>query len=298
MQKTILKLFLSLVVLIVAQACAPLGTPTFDPNTINTAIAQTFEAALTETAQPGIPITGPSPTPTMTPTQVPSPTPFFTFTPAVVVPQVSVSVATNCRVGPGTGYARVGALLVGETAEVVGRSADERNYWIIRNPDRPGELCWLWGQHATVTGTAGALPVYTPPPLPTPTPTLTPSVTPTSTPNFTASYSGIESCAGTGWWVDIELENTGNITFRSISMTVTNTATDTVLPLLSDDFTNRNGCGETDTRDTLPADTTRIVSSPMFANDPTGNGLRATITLCSNTGQNGTCRTRSIDFTP
>jgi hypothetical protein len=79
---------------------------------------------------------------------------------------VSVSVDTNCRTGPGKIYDYIGALIVGETAEVVGQSMDGQ-YWIIKNPDQPGE-CWLWGYYATVEGPVAGLPKYTPPPTPTP----------------------------------------------------------------------------------------------------------------------------------
>lgn len=304
MLKIPLKPLLVLVLLSVSQACAPLGVPaTPDPNVINTAIAQTMAAALTQTAQPGIPITGgESPTPTAT--VAASATPFPTFTLVAGTPQISVSVSTNCRVGPGTAFARVGALLVGESAEVVGRSADERNYWIIRNPDRPGELCWLWGQYATLTGVTAVLPAFTPPPTPTPLPTSTPTRTPTAsltpvpTAGFAASYNGMESCSGTGWWVEVQLQNTGGVTFQSIAMIVRDTTTGTDLALYSEDFTNRNGCTESDARADLPPGNTRLVSSPVFASDPDGRALRATLTLCSQPGQSGTCTTQTIDFTP
>ena len=97
-----------------------------------------------------------------------SPTPVFTST-SVFNMQISVSTPTKCRTGPGIAYDRVGGLQVGEVVEVVGRNATG-NYWIIRNPDRPGQRCWLWGEFATVTGNTSALPVYTPPPTPTPLP--------------------------------------------------------------------------------------------------------------------------------
>jgi len=79
---------------------------------------------------------------------------------------VSVSENTNCRNGPGKTYDYLGALMAGESAEVVGQSTDGL-YWIIKNPDRAGE-CWLWGQYASVTGPTVALPKFTPPPTPTP----------------------------------------------------------------------------------------------------------------------------------
>ena len=106
-------------------------------------------ATVTETLQPTV---------TLTPT--------LTLTPTQEKPMVSVSVDTNCRTGPGKIYDWIGALLVGEQAEVVGQSMDGQ-YWVVKNPDRAGE-CWLWGQYASVTGPTASLPKYTPPPTPTP----------------------------------------------------------------------------------------------------------------------------------
>lgn len=110
----------------------------------------------------------PTPTETLMPTNTPEPTltPTNTMTATPDIPRVNVSVDTNCRTGPSTKFDWVGALLVGETAELVGRSS-EGDYWIIKTPDAGGN-CWLWGQYATVSGQTAALPLYTPPPTPTP----------------------------------------------------------------------------------------------------------------------------------
>lgn len=293
MPKTILKLklFLSSVVLVALAACAP-AQPTPNLNVINTAIAQTVAAA-TRTAESSIPVTGDetaTPTltvvvPTVTEIILPSATPSLTSTPVPTlpgVPYVRVSVPTNCRVGPGTVYDRVGGLLLGEVAQVVGRHAT-RDYWVIENPDRSG-TCWLWGEYATVTGDTGALPVLVPPP------------TPTLAPGFTAEFARLEVCDGTGWWVDIELENSGGLTYRSIAMTVRNLDNGEVTSLYSDDFTDRYDCQTTETFDTLPAGGERLVSSPYFVNNPQGNDFRATVTLCSDPGQSGTCSTKVITF--
>lgn len=98
--------------------------------------------------------------------------------------------------------------------------------------------------------------------------------------------------------MDIELENTGGVTFRSISLTVRDKVTDVVVSLFADGFTDINGCAGSNTRDALPTGATRIVSSPAFTYDPVGHELRATITLCSNSGQSGICVTEVIQFTP
>ena len=280
------------VLLIVSLACVlpSITTGTPDPNLINTAIAQTIAAGVTQYSPSLVPIIQVTDTPvftltpeppTLTPTITLTATPVFTSTP--LVPQISVSVATNCRVGPGRIYDRVGALLVGESAEVVGRNPTG-GYWYIRNPDSSNGYCWLWGEYATLTGNFAALPVFTPPPTPTPTP------------NFIASYLRLETC--TGWWVDIELENTGGIEFRSVSLTVRDTTNDTVVSVYTDGFTDTSGCLDSENRSVLQPGGTRTISSPPFAYNPSGHRLRATITACSNLGNSGTCISQVITFTP
>jgi hypothetical protein len=203
--------------LLATLACTQSGTPAPDPNFVNTAVAQTLVAIQTGGAPSVTPLVPtstftPEP-PTITPTTTLSPTPVFTVTPSV--PLISVSVATNCRVGPGRVYDRVGALLVGETAEVIGRNP-AGNYWYIANPDVRDGFCWLWGEYATLVGNTQALPVFTPPPTPTPVPA------------FGATYSGLESCNNT-WWVEFRLENTGGIPFRSMLLAVADPSTNTTV---------------------------------------------------------------------
>lgn len=264
---------------------------TADPNIMATFVAQTVSVALTQTALPSFaPIVQASETPlftttpeipTLSPTVTLTPAPIFTSTP--IVPMISVSIATNCRTGPGKVYDRVGALLVGQMAEVVGRNATG-NYWYIRNPSSSGNFCWLWGEYATVTGNFTDLAVFTPPPTPTPMP------------SFELDYGGKDSCVG--WWIDLDLYNNGGITFKSLSLTLRDTVTETVLSAYADGFTENNGCLESVTRDNLHPGAMRVVSSPAFGYDPTGHKLRATVTLCSNTSQNGTCVTQVIEFKP
>jgi len=279
-------IFCAVVVLLIASlACAAPAISTPDPNLVGTTIAQTVVAALTQTGQPIIPITGlgsptASFTPTLSPTVTLSPTPVFTATP--VIPQIMVSVATNCRVGPGRVYDRVGALLVGELAEVFGRDPTG-NYWYIRNPDSNG-YCWLWGEYATLAGNLSVLPIYTPPPTPTPIPA------------FEVSYNKLETCVG--WWVDLELKNTGAVNFRSVSITMRDTVTDKVLSMSADGFTNLDGCSGSNTKDNLDPGGAHIVSMPAFAYDPTGHNIRATVTVCSNKGVTGLCVSKVINFKP
>ena len=284
-------ILLSVVFLLIASlACAtPVVTvATPDANLIGTLVAQTVVVGATQTAQAFVPVTGtasPTVTPelqTLSPTVTASAIIVFTSTPAV--PLISVSVATNCRVGPGRVYDRVGALLVGEVAEVIGVNPTG-NYWYIRNPDSSTGFCWLWGEYATLSGNPSVLPVYTPPPTPTPAP------------DFTVRFAGLETCTTT-WWVDFRLENTGGVTFRSISITLRDVSTNIVLSLSANEFTIVNGCPRSNTRNVLePGDRLAVSMSP-FSYDPTGHDLRATIILCTNTGGTGLCISEDINFKP
>jgi hypothetical protein len=291
-------------------ACAMPTITLHDEDTVSTAAAQTVfaqytQAALSEThppasLEPTLTPTSLEPTLTFTP-ETPTLTPTITLTPSLTltsapiststptVPQISVSVPTNCRAGPGIVYQRLGALLVGEIAEVYGRDPTG-NYWYIRNPDSPKNFCWLWGEYATVVGNISFLPVLTPPPTPTPT------VTPTPSPDFDATYVGLDTCAG--WWVEIRLKNTGSIAFKSIGLTVKDTVTNVVLAHFKNEFTNLDGCNSSKTKDTLGVDKKHIVSSPAFNYDPSGHKIHATIILCSDNNQSGTCITRTINFKP
>jgi len=95
-------------------------------------------------------------TQTITLTSTLTPTP--TMLPAPTGARVSVSTATNCRTGPNTKYAILGVLQIGESAQVVGRSV-LTDVMVIRLPSDPSLTCWLWAQHATVSGDLSQLPI-------------------------------------------------------------------------------------------------------------------------------------------
>ncbi len=304
-----------LLILLGIFACAVPVTTQVDQNSAGTAVAQTLAVIIQQTQDAGqsvVDISSDTPAPSSTvgptetftpipPTFTPSltPTPTFTFTPTLtpvptltftpLVPMLSVSVPTNCRLGPGKPYDQVGALMTGVWVQVYGR-APAADYWYIRNPDHPSQFCWVWGEYATVTGSMMGIPIYTPPPSPTPTMTATPA------PSFDASYLGLETCADK-WWADIKLKNTGSATFRSVSMTLRDTVTTTVVSYVRDGFINWTGC-DTSTKDTLLAGKSLTASSPKFNYEPGGHKIKATITLCSQTGLNGMCVTETITFTP
>ena len=132
-------------------------------------------------------------------TAIPQLTPTSLFTPTPSTAMVNVSLDTNCRKGPGSAYEILGALLVGESAEAVGKNSSS-NYWIITNPDQPTSTCWLWGEYATVSGDQSNLAEVSIPSTPIPTPTATP--TKVMPPNPVSNLQGNGSCddpGGTGY---------------------------------------------------------------------------------------------------
>jgi hypothetical protein len=245
-----------------------------------------LEATATETVTPTFTFT-PEP-PTLTPTITLTPTP--PFTPTLEISLITVSVDTNCRSGPGKVYDMQGALLVGEFAQIYARDPTN-NYWYIRNPDGDPEFCWVWGKYATLIGPALLLPVFTPPPTPTAT------ATPLPAPKFTAQYTGLDSCNGY-WWTEIRLKNTGGVPFKSVGISIKDKVTDATVAEISDGFINLDNCQTKSTKEILGVGETYIISTPAFNYNPEGHKLLMTITLCSDTGQTGTCATEKLNFAP
>jgi hypothetical protein len=156
-----------ILITLILTACGaptPQAEPTSGPDLALTITAQAqLLQALTQTAQ--------APTPTLEPTFTSAPA--FTATPSKVL--VTVSANTNCRSEPGTEYEIVGALTIGQQAEVLGKSSTT-NYWIIDNPNAAG-TCWLWGEHATImSGDTAGLQEIAAPPTVTPLAALAPVI--------------------------------------------------------------------------------------------------------------------------
>ncbi|MCB9449839.1 MAG: SH3 domain-containing protein [Anaerolineaceae bacterium] len=114
-----------------------------------------------------LPVIQPSATPQVSaPTLIPTPTAFDT------TPRVTAIVDANVRNGDSTQYNVIGALLTGETAEIVGLSTMGSNWYLIRLPN--GARGWIAPSVVNVSGTLSNVPFVAPPPPPTPTFTPTP----------------------------------------------------------------------------------------------------------------------------
>ena len=114
-----------------------------------------FPGVVEPTETPAPPTETPLP-PTLAPTSTPPPTEIPTVAPTATpsVPVVTPSdEPVNCRFGPGTDFAIVGALVVGNSAQISGKSAGGA-WWQIQNPSAAGQKCWV---AASVTVASGNL---------------------------------------------------------------------------------------------------------------------------------------------
>lgn len=214
----ILSILLSVTLACMETSAPPTPMPleaTATMEVITTAVAGTVIA---EGVEPP-PAPGVTVLPTWTPTLLtdPSATPVITTpvitltsTPLVVTspsaPMASVSENTSCRSGPGKAYDYIGALVVGEQAEVTGKHS-ATGYWIIKNPDHAGD-CWLWGQYATIQGSTSNLPERVTPPVPTPALPLPPKdflVSYTCVPLVLPQYEMVINLS----WIDKATNETG-----------------------------------------------------------------------------------------
>jgi len=307
------RLYYFVLVFFLVNSCALPGQPATGGDVAGTNVAETLSAGQTQQALiPPLLTTAPSPTPTFTPTLIrPTPRemtatltptqPFILFpsptqtseTPAPSGPDVAairVSVNTNCRLGPGKAYEIAGTLLVGETAEVLGRDANGE-YWYIPNPD-PGEpFCWVWGEYATLSGPYLVVPVFTP--IPTPTTSGTPG------PGISIGIQGVgaDSCSG-GWWMRIEITNRSNFIFSSVKVEMTDTVKHRTRVTSSDGFTRRDGCGNYPYQERLFPSDVFVIGGPAFDYNIKGNPMETTITVCTEKSLKGDCITRSQKLKP
>src|ERR687891_309092 len=112
---------------------------------------QTHASTLTpmlDTSIASIPITAPTSTEALVGIELPTITP--TSTPSVFLASPKDQ-PVNCRFGPGTSYAVIGALIVGRQAEIIGRNQDS-TWWYVRNPSDPSTSCWLSAEFVLTVG--------------------------------------------------------------------------------------------------------------------------------------------------
>lgn len=280
-QKHLLHTFTALLLLFL-QACNLPNAQTAEPTEIDPDLA----VQLTLTALAPSPTVQLFPTntqaPTLTPTLAVTNTPAATSTPTFAY--VTLSEATNCRKGAGTTFELVDTFVVGQTIAVVGKHPFD-DYWYVQSPNNASVYCWMWGFYAT-GGNLGNVPVLTPPP----TYTVAPQ------PSFDATYVDSGKCLA--WYSRISLKNTGPVTLKSISMTITDTVTAEARNFTGNGFQDVNACVLSAANPTLAPGATYTVVAPSLSADHTGHRVTLAITLCTENNQTGVCASKTIEFTP
>lgn len=266
---------MSLGSLLVLAACA-VPTPS-EADLIETAVVGTVEAlaSLSPMTSTLSPTRTPTPTITLTPTATPTPTP--------PPPMARVSLATNCRGGPGSTYRFVMSLQPGQVAAVTAKSTVD-NYWFIANPDQPNEYCWLWGEYATVEGDVSTLPVLTP--APSPTPRI----------DFVVYLHGFMQCGSTR--VVLTVVNNSGTTFKTARVQAEDLNTSRILhgpkidrhPFAGNPF----DC-PADHGNFFPPGATAYIVIPIKSFKE-GNDAMATIKLCTKDYGGGDCVTKPAYF--
>jgi hypothetical protein len=305
------KYFFILIITSFACAMPNLGLP--DSNAISTTAAETVLAEVTQNLPTQPPTIEPTAiftsTPTLIPlnrpnTQTPSATVIFTLDATTITPTslassptvidasvtITVSKPTNCRVGPGKAYEIAGTLLEGEEATVLGRDPSNK-YWYIPNPDPGIEYCWVWSEYASFTGSTLSVPMFTPIATPTATGTALPSM------RFEVQGRGFDKCKDQ-WWLNLEITNYSDVTFRSVSVEMTDLDSNTSKFSSSDGFIRREGCSNYFQAETIEPKKGFVFSGPVFPYNINGKSMRVFITVCTEKDQKGICNTIKIGAKP
>jgi hypothetical protein len=233
---------------------------------------------------PGLVINPEEATPSATSTLPFPPTITPSLTPSILT--LTVSTATFCRSGPGTIYDLLGTLPVGQEAEVIGQNI-YHDTWIIKFPGSPSLTCWLWGQYATLSGSAAAVPVIDTPPTPTPTPDF----------SFSYRFWGI----GPGFQcIYFDVTDTGGTTWQSYTLNLLNVTQAVSGSRITNTFIRYDDwCLPVETlQDLTPGE---IGTASVVMHMPatfTGNTFNASLTLCSGNDQTGFCLTKTLTYVP
>ncbi len=100
------------------------------------------------------------------------------------------------------------------------------------------------------------------------------------------------------FWIDLEITNDSELTFRSVRVEMLDTDNNITKFVSSDGFINRDGCGTYSQTETIAPDKNFVFSGPVFPYKLKGRILRTFITVCTEKDQKGICNTIKIAITP
>lgn len=195
--KTTMRIFQVILLFVLLAGCLPAAKQEDTMEMYYTSAAETISVALTTDAmqqtldalaRPSA-TAAPTDTPSATETPLPTATLFPTDTPEVTGPSeptatvtmigetptetpaaiavVTARTDTACRAGSGYTWPIRSSLLTGNSADVVGRLADN-TWWYIVNPADSQGHCWVWAQNVSIIGNIDLIPVKVPEPTPKP----------------------------------------------------------------------------------------------------------------------------------
>jgi hypothetical protein len=279
MRKTLFLLFCLLTIAVfilsacnlpVTSAPAEVSSPTEQPLTTATA---TIELTPTQTE------VADTQTPAVTATETLLPEPSLTATPEV--PGAEVVRESNCRIGPAGNYDLVAKYQVGQKLEIVAKDLGGA-YWVVRNPEKSEEQCYLLAQNIKISGDPSALPKFTPQP------------SPTAAPYFNVSFKKFDTCKGERFAVFV-VENVGSAPFRSAYVKVIDQKANKSVEQVLNAFDQIVGCVLAKNIAPLDHGATGYVTSPNFKWTVNEGKLRAIIMLCTEKNLKGACITQTID---
>jgi hypothetical protein len=199
---------------------------------------------------------------------------------------ITADLDTNCREGPSPDFARLSILSVGQEWPVLGQNP-EHTWWLVENPAKPGQPCWVWGESTRLLGDPGAVEVVEPPPPPAVE----------APPDFQASFANIHPCGGVAtafFWVGVSSPHT----FRSATITIRNLDADQTIsgPETSNHAFVANDAGCPPGMPELGMGGAAYVFKGMGAVPPPGTKGRAIIVLCTEPNQGDVCVEKKVNF--
>jgi hypothetical protein len=281
-------------ILLAISACAipAFSKATPSPEVLSTATQPALAVEASPSLQPELPTDTPSvpsetPLPTGTATETPLPVGVLpsetpTLTPEPVFADVMKD--TNCRTGPSGAYDLVTTFKAGDKVEVAARDLGG-GFIIVKNPEKPGEECYILANNVKLVGDTSILPQYTP------------LASPTASPNFTAEFKKFDTCKGDVFAL-FTIENTGSVPFRSAYIKVTNLKTGESAEQVVNAFDLWVGCIIAKNVAPLEAGGSGWLASKLFLHDPRGNKMRAVIQACTEKSLKGVCVTTTIQINP
>jgi hypothetical protein len=200
--------------------------------------------------------------------------------------RITADVDTNCREGPSPDFPKLTYLPVGQEWLVIGQNPDH-TWWLVQNPNRPDQPCWVWGETTHLLGDPGTVEIVEPPPPPVVE----------APPDFDAAFSNIHPCGGVATifiWVGVSSPHT----FRSSTITIRNLDANQTIsgpetsnaPFVANDASCPPGMPE------LGMGGAAYVSKGMGSVPPPGTRGRAIIVLCTEPSQGGLCVEKKVNF--